>query len=144
MRTIIHTVQIHAPRSAVYRALTTEEGVTGWWSTKATLRPGEGNVIEFTFVGDFHPKMRQTKLMEDELVEWRCVEGHSPWQDNTFSFVLRPVGNETSLRFVQHYAQELDDDTYGTYNFNWGYYLGSLKKLCEDGEGTPFVVDGRS
>jgi hypothetical protein len=27
---------------------------------------------------------------------------------------------------------------YGTYNFNWGYYLNSLKRLCEEGVGTPF------
>ena len=44
----------------------------------------------------------------------------------------------TLLQFVQEYAQELSDETYGTYNFNWGYYLNSLKLLCETGEGTPF------
>lgn len=140
MKTIIHTVHIHASRGSVYRALTTEAGVTGWWTTEATLAPGEGGVIEFTFVGDFHPHMLQTKLKEPDLVQWRCVSGHDNWADNTFTFSLRAAGEETSLRFVQEYAQELDDDTYGTYNFNWGYYLGSLKKLCEDGAGTPFEV----
>ena len=40
--------------------------------------------------------------------------------------------------FVQVYAQELDDEVYGRYNFNWGYYLGILKQLCETGTGTPF------
>src|SRR5262249_28032029 len=45
---------------------------------------------------------------------------------------------ETGLTFVQVYAQELSDEVYGTYNFNWGYYLGSLKSLCETGTGTPF------
>jgi len=42
--------------------------------------------------------------------------------------------------FVQEYAQELSDEVYGTYNFNWGYYLGSLKRLCEEGIGTPFAA----
>ncbi len=138
MKTIIHTVHIHAPPRAVYDALTTEAGVTAWWTTKATLHSGQGGVIEFTFVGDFNPHMKQTTLTEDTVVEWRCIGGHTNWQDNTFRFTLRPADGETSLRFVQEYAQELDDDTYGTYNFNWGYYLGSLKKLCEEGVGTPF------
>ncbi len=40
--------------------------------------------------------------------------------------------------FVRVYAQELDDEVYGTYNFNWGYYLGSLKELCETGKGKPY------
>jgi uncharacterized protein YndB with AHSA1/START domain len=139
---ILHTVQIHATAQAVYRALTTQEGVTGWWTRKATLDQGEGGVIRFRFHGDFHPHMRQTTLREPHLVEWRCVEGHSNWQDNTFRFALGEQSGETLLRFVQEYAQELDDETYGTYNFNWGYYLNSLKHLCETGTGTPFEPPG--
>lgn len=141
MKTIIHTVHIHASREEVYHALTTEEGVTGWWTTKATLNEGEGEIIEFTFVGDFHPHMKQTKLVGGRIVEWHCIDGHPNWRGNTFIFRLRNVEGETSLRFIQEYAQELDDDTYGTYNFNWGYYLNSLKKFCEEGVGTPFSVD---
>jgi uncharacterized protein YndB with AHSA1/START domain len=140
MKKIIHTVHIHAPPESVYRALTTEEGVTGWWTTRADVEPGEGGIIRFTFHGDFHPHMRQTRLDEGTLVEWSCVTGHVNWKDNRFRFALRERNSETSLQFVQHYAQELDDDQYGTYNFNWGYYLGSLKKYCEDGVGTPFRV----
>jgi hypothetical protein len=87
--------------------------------------------------------MKQTTLWEGELVEWRCVAGHANWQDNTFRFTLTPAGEDTHLRFVQEYAQELDDDTYGTYNFNWDYYLNSLKKLCETGTGMPFEVSGQ-
>jgi hypothetical protein len=30
-------------------------------------------------------------------------------------------------------------EVYGTYNFNWGYYLNSLKQLCGKGDGTPFT-----
>lgn len=138
MKTIIHTVHIHTEPEKVYRALTTEPGVTGWWTTQAKLDAGEGGVIRFTFRGDFHPHMKQQKLREPELVEWHCIDGHPNWQDNTFTFSLRERDGETSLRFVQQYAQELDDDTYGTYNFNWGYYLNSLKQLCETGKGTPF------
>ncbi len=141
MKTIIHTVSIHAPPSRVYQALTTEGGVTGWWSTKATVDAELGGLIRFTFLGDFHPHMKQTTLKENELVEWQCVEGHTNWQDNAFTFALRSPNGETSLRFVQEYAQELDDDTYGTYNFNWGYYLHSLKQLCEKGVGTPYQAE---
>lgn len=138
MKTIIHTAHIHAPPTDVFKALTTQEGVTGWWSTKASLESGQGGVIRFTFLGDFHPHMKQVRLVEPERVEWLCIDGHPNWKDNRFTFLLRDRNGETSLRFVQEYAQELDDDTYGTYNFNWGYYLYSLKRLCEEGRGTPF------
>ncbi len=84
--------------------------------------------------------MLQTELEPGRVVRWQCVGGHANWQDNTCLFLLRERDGETSLRFVQEYAQELDDDVYGTYNFNWGYYLHSLKLLCETGTGTPFEV----
>jgi uncharacterized protein YndB with AHSA1/START domain len=138
MNTIIHTVHIHAAPDAVYRALTSERGLTGWWTTRASVEEGEGGMIRFTFRDDFHPQMRQTRLEHGEVVEWECVDGHDNWQDNRFSFLFRDRNGETSLRFVQHYARELDDDTYGTYNFNWGYYLNSLKALCENGAGFPY------
>jgi len=73
-----------------------------------------------------------------ELV-WRCVAGHDPWKDGTFRFQL--VGSEdgrTRLRFWQDYAVELDDDSYGIYNFNWGYYLESLRLFSTTGTGKPF------
>ena len=82
--------------------------------------------------------MKVTKLDANLSVEWRCVAGHKNWQDNVFSFELRDVSRETGLMFTQIYAQELSDEVYGTYNFNWGYYLQSLKLLCETGTGTPF------
>lgn len=136
MKTIIHTLQIHAAPGAVYDALTTERGLGGWWTTTVRI---DGDVIRFTFHGDFHPEMKQTRLEPGQAVEWRCVGGHANWRDNTFRFRLRGDGRETQLHFVQEYARELSDETYGTYNFNWGYYLNSLKQLAESGAGLPFA-----
>ena len=51
---------------------------------------------------------------------------------------VRSTRTDTRLRFWQEYAVELDDDAYGVYNFNWGYYLESLRLLCVEGTGKPF------
>ena len=53
-------------------------------------------------------------------------------------FELEEKGTGTVVRFWQNYARELSDDAYGTYNFNWGYYLESLRLLGETGTGKPF------
>ena len=141
MKKIIHFVRIHALPANVYRALTTEDDLAGWWSTAVRVKPNVGGVIDFRFAGDFNPNMEVTRLEANRRVEWKCVAGHNNWRDNTFSFDLRDSNGETDLMFVQVYAQELSDEVYGTYNFNWGYYLGSLKRLCETGTGTPFQAD---
>lgn len=139
MKTIIHSVHVHASGADVYRALTTAEGLRGWWTTTLEVEAGIGGIIRFTFHGDFHPHMKQTTLTENQEVRWTCIAGHENWQENTFSFTLNERGGETLLHFVQEYARELPDETYGNYNFNWAYYLNSLKQLCENGMGTPFV-----
>lgn len=138
MKKIIHFALIHSAPGEVYRALTTQNGLVGWWSTVAHVQDGVGGLVTFRFAGDFNPVMRVTLLEPGRCVEWKCIDGHDNWKDNTFSFQLQDVNAETGLMFVQEYAQELSDEVYGTYNFNWGYYLGSLKRFCEAGVGTPF------
>jgi len=101
--------------------------------------PKVGAVIRFTFRGDFNPAMEITAVTPEAELVWKCVAGHENWADSTFRFQLEPLPeNRTRLRFWQYYAVELADDYYGTYNFNWGYYLESLVKFCETGTGVPF------
>lgn len=140
MKKIIHSVHVHATPRKVYEALTTTDGLSGWWTNNVVVEPRVGGMIRFTFHGDFHPRMKQTTLEQDRRVQWICVGGHDNWQDNTFTFTCDDRNGETMVHFEQTYAQELPDETYGTYNFNWGYYLNSLKQLCETGSGTPFSV----
>jgi len=83
-----------------------------------------------------------THLEQDEVVEWKCIGGHEAWQDNTLAFRLKDIGGRTQLTFVQDYARERSDEAYGTYNYNWGYYLESLKQYCETGRGKPFAMNG--
>ena len=138
MKKIIHFARIHAAPGKVYQALTTRSGLAAWWSTAVEVQDGVGGLIDFRFAGDFNPVMQMTLLDADNRVEWKCIDGHDNWRDNTFAFDLQNVDGETGLMFVQEYAQELSDEVYGTYNFNWGYYLESLKRLCEEGVGMPF------
>lgn len=138
MRTIHHVLTTTAPPAAVFSALTTAEGLSGWWTTKVTAEPAVGSVVEFTFEAGFNPRMRVTDLAPGALVAWECVGGHDPWADNTFRFELAGQDGGTLVRFWQNYARELSDDAYGNYNFNWGYYLESLRLLTSAGAGKPF------
>jgi hypothetical protein len=97
-----------------------------------------GAVSRWTFAGDFNPVMEIAALQPGRELVWRCTGGHDPWADNTFRFVLVPLDQgRCRLRFWQEYATELDDDAYGTYNFNWDY-LESLRLLCTGAAGKPY------
>jgi uncharacterized protein YndB with AHSA1/START domain len=138
LKTIHHVFGTAAPREEVFAALTTAQGLSGWWSTIVKAGAGVGAVVHFTFAGDFNPDMRVTALEPPALVCWECVGGHEPWARNSFRFELGDKAGGTIVRFWQDYARELSDDAYGTYNFDWGYYLESLRLLSETGTGKPF------
>jgi hypothetical protein len=93
----------------------------------------------FIFGEDFNPVMKITAIDPERDLRWRCVSGHEPWADNDFRFQLESRGEHgTKLRSWQEYAVELDDDYYDNYNFNWGYYLESLRLYCDMGTGKPY------
>jgi len=140
VKIIHHVFDTTVPREKVYAALTTTEGLSGWWTTIVKAEAAVGAVVSFTFAGDFNPEMRVTALEPPAVVRWECAGGHEPWAQNTFRFELADKAGGTAVRFWQDYARELSDDAYGTYNFNWGYYLESLRQYCETGEGKPFQV----
>ncbi len=142
MKTIHHVFDVDAETRKVWEALTHAEGLAGWWGTGVNAPPppaAVGAQIRFTFADDFNPVMQITALDDERALDWRCVSGHEPWQDNTFQFRLSPLSDDrTRVRFWQHYALELEDDYYGIYNYNWGYYLESLRLLCTTGTGRPY------
>lgn len=138
MQKIIHVLQIKAEPKKVFRAIATAEGLSNWWSTDVKAEEKVGGIVDFKFMGDFNPDMKIIALNEPKVVKWECVGGHDNWQDNKFLFELGESDDGTQLKFVQEYANEISDEDYGTYNFNWGYYLQSLKGYCETGQGKPF------
>lgn len=138
MRTIIHVTDLATPPATVYDALTTLPGLEAWWTTKVEGDAGPGGVIDFTFAGDFNPQMQVTDFDVPFGLGWRCVAGVEQWSQNTFRFELEARGAGTRLRFRQDYANELSDDDYGSNNYNWGYYLESLRAYLETGAGRPF------
>lgn len=138
MKTILHTVDIRAKPKKVYEAIATENGLAGWWTTRVNAGKTVGGIVDFTFGATFNPDMEITELEPPRRVGWRCVGGHDPWLDNTFAFDVEARGDGSLLRFRQEYARRLSDEEYGRYNFNWGYYLESLRRLVETGRGKPY------
>jgi uncharacterized protein YndB with AHSA1/START domain len=138
MRTIIHAFDAAASREQVFAALTSTDELAAWWTTKVTGDAGPGGLIGFNFAGDFNPEMRVTAVDAPSTLSWECVGGVEQWAANTFHFELEGQGASTHVRFRQDYANELSDDDYGAYNYNWGYYLESLRQYCETGVGKPF------
>jgi uncharacterized protein YndB with AHSA1/START domain len=134
MREIIHTVEVAVAPAVVEQALTTREGLSAWWTKKVEK---EGELIRFTFEKGFNPVMRVDHHEAGKLIAWSAES--APWTGSTIRFELAERDGKTGLLFRHRYAQELPDDMFGVFNFNWAYYLESLRLYCETGTGKPFM-----
>ena len=120
----------------IYRALTEQAGLAGWWTTATTAVPQVGSVATFRFSPDYHKEMKVTNLEEGKLVEWECIRGDEQWLGTTVRFELIPGEDSTDVRFYHGNWKE-KSDLFGICNYHWGLYMKSLKSLIEDGKGNP-------
>jgi len=137
MPAIKHYLLIKAHPEKVYNAITKTGGLRGWWTVEAKTDEIVGGTAEFIFGERYHNKMRITNLETNNKVEWKCLEGDKEWIDTTFLFELEEKDGGIILRFSHNNWRE-ETDFFASCNYNWGYYLKSLKLFCETGEGTPF------
>lgn len=146
MPDIRHRVEMAAPPAAVYEAVATKEGLSGWW-TRDGVRgdSAEGAKLEFSF-GQPEPAavMEVTRLQSPAQspaqVRWRCVAGEPQWVGTDLTFDIDPAGAGTVVSFT-HADWRRPSDFMAHCSARWAYFLLSLKSLVETGRGTPFPED---
>ncbi|MFD7734016.1 SRPBCC domain-containing protein [Kitasatospora phosalacinea] len=138
---ILHRIGVTASPEDVYAALTTVEGLAGWWTEDTAGDPAPGGVVRFRFPpGGFDMKVLEARPAEH--VRWEVVEGPEEWigtqvvfelaQEDDWTIVLfRHEGWREPVEFMHHCSTK------------WAVYLMSLKKLAETGAGEPSPRDVR-
>ena len=137
---IIHRVGINASLEDVYAALTTDEGLSTWW-TKDTSGAGDvGAVIEFRF-NDDGPDFEVIELEPNKLVRWRHT-GNMPdaWAGTEVSFELTSQNDQTFVTF-KHSNWKEQTNFMGHCSTKWAVFMLSLKDSLEIGRGRPFPND---
>ena len=138
---ILHRVGVkNATPEKVYDALTTVEGLAGWWTEDTKGNGGDiGGVLEFRFLpGGFD--MEVVALKPAERVTWRVVDGPEEWVGTTVDWELRQDGDYTIVLFKHQGWQEPVEFMHHC-STKWGSYLMSLKSLVETGAGAPAPRD---
>jgi uncharacterized protein YndB with AHSA1/START domain len=137
---IKHLFHISAKRSAVYKALTTIEGLSSWWTRETTGNAEKGGVIKFRFAGQ-GPDMKVIDTKTDESITWECVASPHGWVGNVITIKLDDNEGKTRVRF-SHDGWQQQDDFYAICSFSWGRYMESLRQLCQAGKGEGFGTPG--
>ncbi|TDU86715.1 activator of Hsp90 ATPase-like protein [Kribbella voronezhensis] len=140
MSDILHRIATRTTSAdGVYEALTTIDGLAGWWTKDTTGKTGIGDVIEFRFPpGGFSLKVLE--LVPGELVRWEVVEGPEEWVGTTVNWKLEQSGDYTVVLFEHLGWKEPVEFMYHC-STKWASYLLSLKSLVETGTGAPSPHD---
>lgn len=144
---IVHRVGIKAPASEVYSALSTIDGLAGWWTTATTGSSKIGGVIEFRFqtetgeeIGGFD--MDVLELVPDQRVRWRVKAGPAEWVGTDIEFFLSRQDEHTIVMFGHRKWRE-EVEFMGHCSTKWATFLLSLRDLVETGKGKPAPRDVR-
>jgi uncharacterized protein YndB with AHSA1/START domain len=137
---ILHRVGVKTDSpEKVYDALTTIDGLAGWWTDDTTGSADVGGVIEFRFPpGGFD--MEVVEKTPAERVAWKVVEGPEEWVGTTIDWELRQDGDYTIVMFKHQGWQEPVEFMHHC-STKWATYLMSLKSLVETGAGAPAPHD---
>jgi Activator of Hsp90 ATPase homolog 1-like protein len=137
---ILHKVGIKSSSLPnVYKALTTREGLAGWWTNDTRGEGKVGSVLEFRF-GAGGIDMKVLELDPDKRVLWQVVDGPEEWIGTKVSFELRQEGDWTIV-FFKHQGWKEPVEFMHHCSTKWGVFLLSLKSLLETGKGAPAPND---
>jgi uncharacterized protein YndB with AHSA1/START domain len=125
----------------VYAALTTIEGLSGWWAENTVGDAGLGGEIEFHFdPGDI--AVRVLELDPPRAVRWEVVGGPDEWLGSTVDWTLDAVDGFTIVVFAHRGWRESSEFLHHC-STKWATFLLSLKQLVETGTGAPDPRDLR-
>jgi uncharacterized protein YndB with AHSA1/START domain len=137
---ILHKVGIKSSsEEAAYRALTSLEGLSGWWTNDTRGDGKVGGLLEFRFgAGGFD--MKVLELEPGKSVLWQVVDGPKEWLGTRVSFELRQEGDWTIVLF-KHQGWKEPVEFMHHCSTKWAVFLLSLKSLLETGKGAPAPND---
>lgn len=141
MPDILLQIPIAAQPEKIFQALTEQSGLTSWWTDQVQAEPRVGSVAVFTFEGgQVVMNMRIAELDRPNRVAWEVADPAPPeWGGTTITFDISEADQGGSSLLFGHRGWASTSASFAAINYNWAYYLTSLKDHLEKGEGFPFV-----
>ena len=145
MADILHRVGIKSSSlDAVYKALTTREGLAAWWTKDTQGESKVGASLRFRFtekgvdIGGFDMKILE--LDPAKRVLWQVLDGPEDWVGTKISWDLKQEGDYCIVLF-KHQDWKEPVEAMHHCSTKWAIFLMSLKAFVETGKGSPSPDD---
>jgi uncharacterized protein YndB with AHSA1/START domain len=140
---ILMQFDIAADHDTVHHALSTQDGIRSWWSSRTTGPDGSGH-LEVSFPDlPGQPFIFDVTRDDAERVEWRTGDFPPPWAGTTLRWDLSDAppdaqpGAITRLLF-SHRDFDADNPVIAIVTPAWAQIILRLKSYAETGRPDPF------
>ena len=135
-----HMVQADgADAASAYTALTTRDGITGWWTSRAEVAGDRvGDLLSMSFPdAPVSWDMRVSTADRPATVEWDCTGGPPGWTQTRLRWNVEQTDGGTIVR-LDHVGFPAVDDVFRIVTVGWAQMLLSLKAYLQTGVRKPF------
>lgn len=138
---------LSAPVSKVYEALTTQRGITQWWTTSCEVGTTVGELVTIRF-GETFKVMRIESLRPQSEVRWSVIDAQlvvpgltrtNEWIGTTIVFQLSSPSESATRLDLEHRGLTKQIECYEVCSQGWNQFLASLKNYVETGKGAPYT-----
>lgn len=141
---ITHNLKIKASPETIYKAVSTREGIQGWWCKDSKVGEAEGkkSLLKFNKEGNIVPMGFETlNLDKDKKAVWECTDNPNPAWIGT-KLTTEITSNDSGSAVVFSHSG-FDEKWKGQEPFEmtkqgWEHFMNSLVSYCETGEGQPW------
>ncbi len=133
-----HRISIAAPKEDVFQAITTVDGLKGWYSPDVSGKSDKGGEVTLSFSEKEGPfRWSVAEAQQGSLVRWKCLAGPGQSAGTTATFHLSEAGKDRTLVDLDHEGFQESDEKLRTCNTLWGALMHHLKEFVETEQPKP-------
>ena len=126
---------VDAAPETVLEAVTTTEGIKGFWTSRAHVPSEVGETLELEFAVAPLPFDLRLERSDEHAVVWRTETFPPHWVGTTVRWDVEPRDGGSTVSF--RHAGFDDDAETGSVSFTWGQIMVRLKEYAETGKANP-------
>ncbi len=140
MADLTHCIPIKASPETIFDALTTQKGLSSWWTEHVKAEATEGSTTTFGFNGgeiEFH--MHIDELTPTSCLRWTCSSDFPDWNGTTLRFDISVRDDGVAMVGFRHMGWDSESEHFARSNTDWGRLMYFLKDYLESGSDTPMM-----
>jgi len=138
MADIAMQIDVAGEPKAILEALTSTDGVAGWWTTRNETSGTPGAINRYWFPGMESTHDMRVIRADEDAVEWECVGGPPQWIGTRVRWTLMPGRDGGTVVLLDHTGFPAVDTMYRIVTVGWVQMILRLKEHVETGKPVPY------